>query len=612
MSSLFSGIVQPRVRVGVQLHLHALVSATCHRAIAALRCGAYCIGIAATSIAAHHAAAACPFIVPDPGSAITASAPRDGVSLTKFARRDGASALLDFEKSTHAHIAANLSQLDVNADGKFDITDSIIITRALLGFRDGALTDAITVTGERSSSAAIQTFIDNGCVADAASQATWQATSFAESSAAITNPERGFWVYLSDNFVTVTDADIAGAQAGYANVALGYAVIRLDNYRNQTLPQPLLDSIGGAFAKVRARGMKVILRFAYNYPGSETAPIVDDAPLSRVLEHIAQVAPLVQANADVIYVWQAGFIGMWGEGHSSTNGLDSPANKVVIRDALLNVLPGNRFLMWRYPPDQMAWDADAGSEADAFGTARQARIGMYNDCFMSSDTDVGTYDDDPVVRATQRAYVATRSAIVPFGGETCNAPPTNQQRRSCAAIRSEGAQFHLSYLNRTYYEGFLNQWQSEGCLDEIASKLGYRWVLKRASSPKLATRGASIQLSVALKNVGWARLYNARRLNVVLVPRANTSGATISASAVWDPRALKPGDEQSVLFTVVVPANATVDTYDVLIAAPDASPTIANVASYAIRFANVDNAAQGQSWNAARGAFATGLAITLQ
>ena len=80
----------------------------------------------------------------------------------------------------------------------------------------------------------------------------------------------------------------------------------------------VLNSI---FADIREAGVKAIIRFAYNqgpYPDSEP-----DASKAQILRHIEQLAPLLQNNADVIAWLEAGFIGAWGEWHTSTNGLDN-------------------------------------------------------------------------------------------------------------------------------------------------------------------------------------------------------------------------------------------------------------------------------------------------
>lgn len=562
------------------------------------------VAVAATALGATSAVAVCPFaIAPN----TTATALRDARSLLGHVR--GAS-----DTNARTHVATFLPQLDVTLDGRFDEIDAMIIARVMLGFRSDALTQglALSGTGVRESASALQSYFDAGCPVDSATQAVWAAVAFTESTEVIRNPERGFWVFLTDNFATATEADLGWFQTSYPDITLGYAAVRLDAFRNQTLSPAFLDGLNTAFARARARGIKLILRFAYNYPAGEAIQIIDDAPLPRVLEHIAQLGPLIRANADVIYVWQAGFIGLWGEGHGSTNGLDSAENKAVIRDALLTELPPDRFLMWRYPPDQMAWDPDPGAEAEAFTQARKARIGMYNDCFMSSDTDVGTYSENPAIRATQRAYVAARSAIAPFGGETCNSETPAQQRRSCSAIMAEGPQFHMSYLNRTYYNAFHSQWQTEGCFDAIAKNLGYRWVLEDIVAPKVALRSKLLQASVAIRNAGWARLYNERGVVLQLVSRMNPSAPAITLATSWDPRTLKPGETADVLFQTNVPLDATTGVYDLFVAAPDRASTIAQNSAYAIRFANADSLSAAQSWDASRGAFKTGVAIEIR
>jgi Domain of unknown function (DUF4832)/Domain of unknown function (DUF4874) len=538
-----------------------------------------------------------------------ASATRSGLHFTQFARRANLAPLSIDERSIYSHVSKNLISLDLNADGKFDGVDALIITRHRFGFRNEALTSGVITGGLRSGATDIQRFIDTGCLADSASNSQWQSTTFAESNDIIANPERGFYSFLTDNLATLTEGDIIWASSQNPGATLAFAVIRLDAYRTQAISAAYLAQITTAIAKVRSHGLKLILRVAYSYPDSDVSPS-DDAPLANVLEHINQLQPLIASNSDVIYVWQAGFIGPWGEGHSSTNGLDSANNKVIIRDALLSVLPNDRFLLWRYPPDQMLWDPLPGTELE-FGTNnRKARIGMYNDCFMSSDTDVGTYSADPAIRMTQRSYVSSQAKISPFGGETCNPGQTVPETRlTCADILREGAEFSLSYLNRGYYLGFMNRWIADNCIDEVSNKIGYRWTLVEAFAPRVIGRGKESQFTVTLKNTGWSRLHNPRKLQIQLVPRL--TGNVIVTSAIWDPRLLTAGTQNTVFFNVPVPLDATLGEYDVYIRSPDASASLKNNPGYSIRFANTDDLVNSKAWSMALGAYKTGLLVTI-
>src|SRR5690606_12264941 len=131
--------------------------------------------------------------------------------------------------------------------------------------------------------------------------------------------------------------------------SLYFSYVRLDAYRDVEIPSDFLEEIEAGFAKVRAEGAKHVLRFAYNfgpYPDSEP-----DASLEWVLAHIEQLTPLIQENVDVIATLQAGFIGAWGEWHTSTNGLDNITDKTEVLDALLAALPESRTVQLRYPPD---------------------------------------------------------------------------------------------------------------------------------------------------------------------------------------------------------------------------------------------------------------------
>jgi hypothetical protein len=141
---------------------------------------------------------------------------------------------------------------------------------------------------------------------------------------------------------------------------------------------------------VREVGIKFIVRFSYN-DGTSAPNTQPDATLAQVLRHIEQLAPILEANKDVIAWFEAGFIGAWGEWHSSTNGLDSDANKAIIRDALLANFPADRFILFRYPGDFIGWHPQPLTEAQAFSGTDQARAGHHNDCFLASDSDFGTY-----------------------------------------------------------------------------------------------------------------------------------------------------------------------------------------------------------------------------
>lgn len=421
---------------------------------------------------------------------------------------------------------------------------------------------------------------------------------FAGYAGALANPERGWWAFLSDDFATLTDEEVD--EYTKRGLTLGYAPIRLDDYRDSDIPNTVLTDVDRVFNLLRSRGLKVVLRVVYNNPSPDDEP-APDAPLARVLRHIAQLKPLIAAHSDVIAVWQAGFIGQWGEGHGSFNGLEAPAAKRKIRDALLAALPKGRVLQWRRPEDLITWAGEKG------GAAKIARIGVHDDCFLASDTDVGTYSDDPVVRARQRRFVAKQSATTMFGGETCF--PEATARMACSDILREGATFHVVTLGRDWYTGFHDAWKAGGCFDKVERSLGYRLVLTTASAPAKVKRGAAFAVSVGVRNDGWSRLPNPRRLLVELVHRQ--TGATYTV-VDGDARSVLPKTAATV-FTrrAKLPADAPTGVYDVVVGAPDPAVLLAGDPRYAVRFANADRPARGQRWSAEDARFVTGLVVTV-
>jgi hypothetical protein len=415
-------------------------------------------------------------------------------------------------------------------------------------------------------------------VAAPASSATRTAT-FAGLSTDVLNPERGFYRSLADNFLDLTAEDMASIRREGAT--LTYALIRLDDFRTTDIPADTLARIDRQFAAIRKAGLKTVVRVSYNYPTNERDYLnAKDASLARVKTHISQLAPVIARNRDVIAVLQTGFIGAWGEGHTSSNKLDTAANKRIVMGELLAKMPKDLQILWRYPADLISWRATKLPSA--------SRVGLHNDCFLSSPTDVGTYSDDSKLRASQRAQSATIARTNYYMGETCGAQPT-AIRADCGSILREGKQFNVSSLNRDYYKPFAESWKAGKCYTTVAKSLGYRLRIVNASI------AADYTFAVTIINDGWARPLNPRRVYLTWKTAAGKAmKTTLGTTSV---RSLYPGTQ--ITYRVKLAKN----TGTFCLAVPDHAASLAKDPRYAIRFANANNTAKGQSWNAATGQF---------
>jgi hypothetical protein len=398
------------------------------------------------------------------------------------------------------------------------------------------------------------------------------------------NPERGF----HDVIDLMSAKDLSSVRRNGYSLARTY--IRLDEYRNRPLPTAFLTKLDRQFQLSRQAGIKLVVRFSYNFPTTEqeinNAP---DASLKLTLSHIQQLKPILAANADVITTLQAGFIGAWGEWHSSGNKLDRPEAKTKILTALLAALPPTRMVQLRYVNDIQTNYPQPLTIAGAFQNTRQARTAFHNDCFLANQSDAGTYKPD---LPRFKNYVSQIAPFIAVGGETCDVTQSDS-RTDCPSAESDLSRFHWSYLNAHFYKPVFERWKQEGCYDRIATRLGYRLQLVRSEFPTQITANLPLQGGFAIKNVGYASPYNPRGLELIL--RHQRTGKIYRLSLLKsldktrDPRFWQPKmGTISVPISTKIPKTAPLGTYDLLLNLPDPAPKLANRPEYAMRLANQD------------------------
>ena len=381
------------------------------------------------------------------------------------------------------------------------------------------------------------------------------------------NPERG--LFRQVNFLRRADLAAVAAKGD----RLIHAQVSLADWRDRALPASMLDALGVRFAAVRAAGLKAVVRFAYD--ASEKGR---DAPKARVIEHLAQLKPVLAANADVIAAMDAGFIGAWGEWHSSENGLDAPEVRQEILTAILDALPKSRMVMVRTPAIARERFGDVPlSEAEAYSGSDRARVGHHNDCFLADADDMGTYKPGAV--DVLKAYTETWTRHALMSGETCR-PSTRSDGRTALA---ELARFHWSMLHQGYHPEVLKSWKDQGVWEQVRRRLGYRFVLREAAWPASTPRGAEATIRVRLKNDGFASMYNERRVYAVFTAGGARHVVALEGKGT-DPRRWWGGEETSFSATVRVPAEP--GAWRLSLWLPDAADALRDRPEYAVQVAN--------------------------
>jgi len=403
------------------------------------------------------------------------------------------------------------------------------------------------------------------------------------------NPERGFYMHTEQVVTSKGETNLSKSTFSGAR-KYGYTLLlRLyyfDNFRDADLPKAVLDQINSDFDLFRQNGCKAVLRFAYTND-NDNYPIKDGSP-EIWKRHLEQLTPILHANADVIAVVQAGFLGAWGEWYFSSTGTGTGIKK-SIKDSLINQLlravPASRSVQLRTPDYKRKYlgISDALPDEEAFSGTARARLGHHNDAFCNNIDNCGTYYDYDI----ERAYLAVISEHTPIGGETNGGDsayyagePSNKEMQL----------FHYDYMNSDYHPRVLNMWKRQQAPDGMSyydlavRRLGYRFSLERLNYRSFVQLGDSVRITMDIHNAGWSNLYNARTVYLVLQSETQTYCLPMQT----DPRQWLAGRTTRVSETIALPADITKGIYQLYLWLPDMYASLQANAAYSIRLANMD------------------------
>ena len=397
------------------------------------------------------------------------------------------------------------------------------------------------------------------------------------------NPERGFYIYTN-----LHELDTAIGDRRDEGHTLVWGRIHMEEYRDvPSLPESFLAAVADGFDIARDQGMKVIVRGSYGFKGPDgDYTSYQDPPRDYVENHIEQLAPIFAGNADVIALFEAGFIGPWGEWHTTQIAKDYDLGRELLFH-ILDHTPADRLVLVRYPylKQQIFKEFGGGfamvDAGNAYGGERVARVGHHNDCFLSSPIDVGTYERGEMTRTEEVAYLASETLYTAFGGETCQPHALNDCGRTIAELET----LKGSYLNSGYHPKVLDKWAEQGCFDEVRQRLGARLVLSQSRIAATGRPGGQLAVEIDLENRGFAPLYNARGVEIVL---ENEAGKVVHVHVLdIDPRSWKPGASHAIAASLPLPADLAPGVYTAYLYLPDPSPRLRDDLRYAYRIANL-------------------------
>ncbi len=414
----------------------------------------------------------------------------------------------------------------------------------------------------------------------------------------------------------------------------------LDDFPDRPISEEKLQALQRSLDALRKRGLKALLRFAYEKNMKrEKGPTVD-----RILQHLDQLAPVIRKNADVIYVLQAGMVGAWGEWHSSANYIEEDHEalaRIVAKE--LEILPENRMIQLRVPKYKR-WVLEQKvlggfmevNEKNAFSGIPAARIGFANDGFLAGISDGGTWPESPFYRNSGNPevdYMTRESAFVAVDGELFWGDQGIKNGKGIydglqAAVFMRRHHYTTFSLEHSYSgsEGRLltiDRWMhapitieevrraklpvSDGYFidamgdtmvrtqfEYITDHLGYRIELQEARFTARLRAGDTFKAKIRLINRGFSTFINPRPVYLTLM---DIHGKLMKISVEADPRLWQPytpGDPEYIPITHEITVNYTLPDdlapgwYELGLWLPDEAESLQNDARYAVRVANRD------------------------
>ncbi|MDE5753397.1 MAG: DUF4832 domain-containing protein [Oscillospiraceae bacterium] len=371
-------------------------------------------------------------------------------------------------------------------------------------------------------------------------------------------------------------------------------------------------------------GCMVALRFRYDANGRDN-PEPDS--FEQVLHHIEQIrdSGLLEKYSDIIAYVESGFVGKWGEQHGGK--YTSVQYKAQVLEALLQAVPTPIPVTVRTPDIFAEWAGITRSQlADtdlinsltesAYTTEIQKnknRIGLYDDGYMGSDSDLGTYAN----RQIETDWLHQQTFTSYFGGEFSGNLDFAKKYDTYLPENAlpEMYKTHLSYINSnifqlykdyTFTEDLASRINTENSLNIdnsayygqnvhqfIRDHLGYRFVLRDSDLTAETTQDGTAEIDFQIENTGFSGVIPDVQSYVIL----EQNGMYIIAESDTDCHTWESGTTNLEHLTIDLPDQIQTGDWNVylkLTMGTDAEIHIMNQRS--IRFANAD------TWNGSLGA----------
>ncbi|MDE6678944.1 MAG: DUF4832 domain-containing protein [Ruminococcus sp.] len=282
----------------------------------------------------------------------------------------------------------------------------------------------------------------------------------------------------------------------------------------------------------RKNGCMVALRFRYDANGKDKP---EPATFDKVLDHIQQIkdSGILEDYKDIIAYVESGFVGKWGEQHGGK--YTSVEDKAKVLDAMLECVPSPIPVTVRTPDIFAKWvGIERKDLADYESSGEELRVGLYNDGYMGSDSDLGTFANRPI----EIEWLAKQTLTSYYGGEFSGNLDWAKKYDTYLPENAvpEMYKTHLSYINGNIFQLYKDYtfgkqydvenvdnsaYYGQNVFQFIRDHIGYRFVLRKSELSETVEQGGTLELHFNIENTGFANPIPEQKVEIILEQNGN-------------------------------------------------------------------------------------------
>lgn len=375
-----------------------------------------------------------------------------------------------------------------------------------------------------------------------------------EDTRTILNPDAGFYKAMSKNITDDGSSDAYFTEETFTNhlsnqklfhLRMGLAAFSTNaGGEDKELPANVLASLAATFDNLRAVDASAVIRFSYDVSGTYAE---NEPDMNLIVTHIGQLGALINEYSDVIAGVESGMFGPWGEQHSTTTAKQGE-NYYTLVEAWLDAVDNlgvtlrtpSHFLDWlnrKYNFEYTTSDIDTYDYSKVSDPERASRVGCYNDGYLGSTTDLGTFTSYKT-RDMEVAWISLAATTTLYGGEVVADSVTGGLglQNIMSYMEVEAFITKTSYLNIDWnYSAVISKWRSSTYVgddqvynngdytdfDFARNRLGYRLYLPEYSASYDASSG-TLSIDGEIANVGFANVVKPMITQIVVANSTNS------------------------------------------------------------------------------------------